>query len=169
MAIWNYWSQEKVRKVSLECVDHSSLEDAIRVRVIDSDKDSDELIANKQLYPFKTDKAINVYVVTNRRTMLLTIPEGYIWNGADIPKPLWCLVGGSKDNAFLLASMVHDYILEYKKETGFNNEDGPRITSLIFRQILIDTGINTTKANIMASAVHGYQFFLNRNAFVSCT
>ena len=39
------------------------------------------------------------------------IPKNYIWNGADIPKILF-LFGQSKDNNYLLASMVHDYMLE---------------------------------------------------------
>ena len=97
------------------------------------------------------------------------IKKGYIWNGADIPRCFWRLVGSRTDNAFLTASMVHDFMLENKKfimEEVLKNsmfvKEYRRLTSLIFRQILKDTGTGTIKANVMAWCVQIFQSTFNR-------
>ena len=97
------------------------------------------------------------------------IKKGYIWNGADIPRCFWRLVGSRTDNAFLTASMVHDFMLENKKfiledvlKNTMTASEYRRLTSLIFRQILKDTGTGTIKANVMAWCVQIFQSTFNR-------
>lgn len=82
------------------------------------------------------------------------IPKGYTWNGANIPRFLWRIVGSQYNPEFLPASMVHDWLCENKQ---FIIQDGAKISSIIFRDILVDTGVPKIKANIMATAVYAFQ------------
>ena len=139
----------------------------VRIRVIAED-DSELEKKSKSKYPFKLDNNVDFTVVTNKRTFTFRIHKGYNWNGADIPSCVW-VVGSSKDNAFLVPSMVHDYILQFKtyifKEVLHNVltvDEYRRLTSLIFRHLLKESGTSTIKANIMAWAVDAFQMTANR-------
>lgn len=133
----------------------------------------------KLRYPYKTKVSSTLTVVTTERTYefklkLADIDEitkeyCFIWNGQNIPKILWTLLGISKDSPIgLNASKWHDILL-YKKEyyleyirlnydADFSVGEYRRLTSLIYRQWLKNMGVNTIKANIMAGAVAGWQF-----------
>jgi hypothetical protein len=50
--------------------------------------------------------------------------------------------------------MVHDWLCENK---DFIISDGVKISSLIFRDILVSSGVPKIKANIMMSAVWAFQ------------
>lgn len=124
---------------------------------------------HKRLYPYQLDNDITVEVVTSVRVISFTIPAGYVWNGADIPKLLWPAVGSQHNPEFKDASMVHDYMLEFKWDIykpplslEISIADYRRLTSLIFRQILKNVGVPTIKANIMSGAVQFFQAVFNR-------
>ena len=100
------------------------------------------------------------------RNFKFSIFNGYTWNGADIPRFFWRIIGSRTDNDFLIASMIHDYLLEFKfyvMSEILNNQMQPkeyrRLTSLIFRHIIKEQGTNTIKANIMAWCVDVFQIF----------
>ena len=141
----------------------------VRIRVIETnDKKADE----KKKFPFKLDNDVIVTVDTDERRFSFRIKKNYIWNGADIPRCFWRLIGSRTDNAYLKASMVHDFMLEHKKyileETLRNTmsvKEYRRLTSLVFRQILKDTGTNTIKANVMSWCVDVFQMTLNRKGW----
>jgi len=143
----------------------------VRVRVIDSELDSSELIADKKKFPFKLDEDTHCIIWTTTRRFCFKVPKDYKWNGADIPNILF-IFGSSKDNDFLIASMIHDFILE-KKEYVFKEvlknemtlKEYRRLTSLVFREILKSQKTNVIKANIMAFAVDAYQATLNRKSW----
>jgi len=155
----------------------------VRVRVIAADDDA-ELIKEKKKFPFKLDNDVVVTVLTFQpnpnglkttnppsapplRTFEFVITAGYIWNGADIPRCLWALVGASKDNDFLIASMVHDYLLEFKRlrPIGMTMPEYRRLTSLIFREILKMQNTPVIKANFMSGTVDLFQKHFNRTAW----
>ena len=100
-------ARDKVRKVLF-----SDVLD-VRVRVINYD-DSKAVIKNKKKYPFELFNTVQIQVQTDKMDFLFNVFNGYTWNGADIPRFLWRLVGSRTDNDFLVASMVHDYMLEFK-------------------------------------------------------
>ena len=92
----------------------------------------------------------------------------FVWNGQNIPKLLWSLLGISKHSPEgLTASKWHDILL-YKKEEYLKDirkiysdmtvGEYRRLTSLIFRQLLKNKDVSTIKANVMAGAVAGWQF-----------
>ena len=86
----------------------------VKIRVIDKN-DPDFVIKSKKKYPFILTNTIKVEINERAENIFFDfeIPKGYIWNGADIPKCLF-IFGQSKDNNYLLASMVHDFMLEHR-------------------------------------------------------
>ena len=132
-----------------------------------------DLNAKNAVFEVK-DKPVRTRIIQDidERRFSFKIKKNYIWNGADIPRCFWRLIGSRTDNAYLKASMVHDFMLEHKKyimeETLKNSmsvKEYRRITSLIFRQILKDTGTNTIKANVMSWCVDVFQMTLNRKGW----
>ena len=137
----------------------------VRIRVIKND-DTPENIKSKKKYPFELYNSILVVVKTTKRMFEFTIFNGYTWNGADIPRFFWRIIGSRTDNDFLIASMLHDYLLEFKSyilneilDKQMKKNEYRRLTSLIFRHVIKEQGTNTIKANIMAWCVDVFQIF----------
>ena len=135
------------------------------MRVI-ADDDPKEIIKQKKKYPFELFNCVIVDIVTTHRKFALKIPVGYVWNGADIPRFLWRLIGSRTDNDFLIASMIHDYLLEFKFYiidyvigSSISIKEYRRLTSLIFRHVIKKQGTNTIKANVMSYCVDVFQMF----------
>lgn len=128
----------------------------VKVRVI-SLSDSDVLIVSKKRFPFELEESVEVEIITDKRTVNFGIKAGYTWNGADIPRFLWRLIGSRTDNDFLIASMLHDWLLDFKfymiEDILYNKmsvKEYRRFTSLVFRYILKNQGTNAIKANVMS-------------------
>ncbi|MBR1775933.1 DUF1353 domain-containing protein [bacterium] len=135
------------------------------LRVIES-SDTPEIKQEKKDYPFKLHNNVPVTIITSKRIFGFTIPKKYIWNGADIPRIFWRLIGSKTDNAFLIASMLHDYLLDNKidiysnvLERDISVKEYRRLTSLIFREVLKNSGENVIKSNVMSWCVDIYQIF----------
>lgn len=100
----------------------------------------------------------NIYYLSNKYKDLeiygIRINKGYNWNGANIPRFLWRIVGSQYNPEFLPASMIHDWLCENK---GFIIKNGAKISSLIFRDVLVLYRVPKWKANIMMSAVYMFQ------------
>lgn len=141
----------------------------VKIRVIDKD-DPEFVIKSKKKYPFILANTIKVTIIEKKNGLNFDfeIPKGYIWNGADIPKTLF-IFGQSKDNNYLLASMVHDFMLEHRAyifkyvlKKSITVDEYRKLTSLVFRKILKDEKTNVIKANIMAWCVDVYQMTVQR-------
>lgn len=50
----------------------------------------------------------------------LTIPKGYVWDLASVPRLLWSIVPPDSDAE--LAFLIHDYLYENHKELGYNQK-----------------------------------------------
>lgn len=140
----------------------------VRIRVIEFG-DSQPVIDSKKKYPFKLHNSITVCIVTNKRVFTFCIHNGFTWNGADIPRILWRIIGSRTDNDFLIASMVHDFMLNFRHQITaevLNNNisvsEYRRLTSLIFREILKHSGTKPFKANIMSFFVDCWQKLIMR-------
>ena len=127
------------------------------------------LAEHKKLYPYYLKHDVEVEIATTVRTIKFTIKKGYVWNGADIPRILWVGIGSQHNPEFKRASLVHDYMLEFKWELyvpPLSNEitiaEYRRLTSLAFRQFCKNDGVPTVKANIMSGAVQFFQAVFNR-------
>lgn len=143
----------------------------VRIRII-NDSDTTETKQAKVKYPFELFCTITVKVKTTHRKFEFDIYNGYCYNGSDIPRFLWSLVGSRTDTQFLVAALIHDFILEMKtylyKEVlkqEISIAEYRRLTSLMFREKLKDCGVNTIKANIMSWAVDVFQHYGNRKGW----
>lgn len=85
----------------------------------------------------------------------ICINKGYNWNGANIPRVFWRIIGSQYDPDFLPASMVHDWLCENK---DFIEKHGVQVSSDIFRDILILYKVPKWKAKTMATAVKLWQY-----------
>ncbi|MBQ9244872.1 DUF1353 domain-containing protein [bacterium] len=150
-------NREKVKNICF------SEQPKVCVRVID-DSDPEAIKKQKKEYPFELHNTVNVTVITTFRQFTFTISKGFTWNGADIPRMFWRIIGARTDNDFLIASMLHDYLLEFKVfiinetlEKQITIDEYRRLTSLIFREKIKNQGTNVIKANIMAWCVDVFQ------------
>lgn len=85
---------------------------------------------------------------------LIRINKKYAYDGASVPRFFWRLIGSKGEVEFLAAALIHDWLCENK---DFIIQDGVKISSLIFRDILVLSGVSKFKANIMMSAVWAFQ------------
>ncbi len=136
----------------------------VKIRVIDKN-DSEQVTKSKKKFPFilKNELIVKISEIGADLNFEFKIPRNYIWNGADIPRFLF-FMGQSKDNNYLIASMVHDFMIEKREyiysnilEKSMTGAQYRKLTSLIFREILKDEKTNTIKANCMSFAVDLFQ------------
>lgn len=133
------------------------------------DTDVEEIKLQKIKYPYEIFNTVTVFIETNKRKFDFNVYNGYYWNGADIIKPLWILVGSRYNPEFRIPSMVHDYILQFRKyilkevlHDEMTGSEYRRLTSLIFRELLKKQGTNIIKSNIMSWTVDVFQHYFNR-------
>ncbi len=150
-------SKEQIKSINF------NIEPEVRIRVI-NDSDPVPVKKSKVEYPFELNNTLTVYIVTSKREFQFNIYNGYTWNGADIPRMFWRIIGSRTDNDFLIASMLHDYMLEFKSYiihevlgNQISMKEYRRLTSLVFREKIKAQGTNTIKANIMAWCVDVFQ------------
>ena len=155
-------SREKIKNI------YFSEQPQVFVRVIRDDEPK-EIQKQKKNYPFELNNTVTVTVETDFRSFSFNIPNGYTWNGADIPRVFWRVIGSRTDNDFLIASMLHDYLLEFKAyminevlSKQITVQEYRRMTSLIFREKIKKQGTNVIKANVMSWCVDVFQHYLNR-------
>lgn len=79
----------------------------------------------------------------------LTIPQGYITDGASIPKPFWSLIGSPYLPEFIAAAIVHDFCCDQKCDVSEMSE--------LFFRLLRDANVKNTTATTMAKAVSVYK------------
>lgn len=182
-----FWDKEKIIAVyeMPEAIEgdpyiRNPKEEDKSVKTTNIDRETGKFITlweEKLRYPYKTKVASTLTVKTTERVITFNMKLDYdqrtgeqcfVWNGQNIPKLLWSLLGISKHSPEgLTASKWHDILL-YKKEEYLKDirkiysdmtvGEYRRLTSLIFRQLLKNKDVSTIKANVMAGAVAGWQF-----------
>lgn len=103
--------------------------------------------------PFINRKDVTFYINYLGSKYTVEIKKGYTWDGATIPRLFWRIIGSKDDNSFLNASLVHDRICEEKSLINYDRQLG----SIIFREILLASGVTEIKAYIMYYAVDIFQ------------
>ena len=103
-----------------------------------------------------------------------TIPAGFTYNMADIPFLLQPISYDKHSPYVRDASLIHDYLLKYKKELfklwnlkdyGMNHRDFRILTSDVFEYVLLQSGVPKNKATRMRNAVDLFQKFCVWNWF----
>lgn len=118
--------------------------------------DDDETVENKNKKPFQTNKSALIKVFYqdkngNETTKVISNPTNYTYDGASIPFKI-----GKGNMKLLIPALFHDLMCEDKTRIDCNR----RLSSLIFKDLLIQCKVNPTTAQIMFEAVDIYQRFM---------
>lgn len=97
------------------------------------------------------------------------IPAGFVYNMADIPFMIQPITYDKHSPYVRDASLIHDFILQYKKELyviwnlkdkGLTHKDFRILSSDIFENVLIQSGVPSKKARLMRNNVDIWQKLL---------
>lgn len=130
-------------------------EPVIEVQVVKPCMSKQERLTVKR-FPFVNKKTLQVMIYDHKKFKQYNfkIRENYRYDGATIPRFFWRIIGPNTDNQFLIAALVHDVLCINHKYIDNDRE----LSSKIFRALLIASGVNKIKAEIMYKAVDLWQF-----------
>lgn len=106
-------------------------------------------------YPFICKTELKVELTDNRtgKTYNFTIPKGYCYDGASIPRAFWRIVGAPTDNHFLIAALVHDVLCE-----NHHYVDNDRAFSTnVFNALLKSSDVGCIRRFLMKNSVACFQ------------
>lgn len=110
--------------------------------------------------PFITTKEIEIFIEYKENVYSFVIPEGYDWNGANVPAFAWLIIGQSKEPRFKLSSCVHDFMCEHHNVVG----DDRYLSTLVFETLCEYFGrFNDFKRWAMFHSVDNYQKICGRD------
>lgn len=81
----------------------------------------------------------------------LTIPKGFKWDGASIPRVFWSVIGSPFSPDLMRASLIHDFLYRRKDVRA-------KCTDVTFYKVLLADGVSKLRAYIMYKSVRGYRF-----------
>ena len=99
-------------------------------------------ICEDGLYVTITDKA-------EQEIFNFSIPIGYTWDGATIPRVFWRMIGSKTDNRFLVPSLIHDVLCENHDYI----DDNRYLSTIIFERLLYVSKVNPVSRWIMKPSV----------------
>lgn len=106
-------------------------------------------------YPFicKTELQVELKDYKKDKIYKFTIPKGYCYDGATIPRLFWRLVGANTDNHFLIAALIHDVLCE-----NHNYVDNDRSFSTnVFNALLKSSDVSAGRRFLMKNSVACFQ------------
>lgn len=131
---------------------YSSYEPVIQVRAFCAD-DTKEVKQEKRKKPYLLKNELEFLIHDRNKIFTLLFKKNYAWDGASIPFLFRPVIGKKGSLEFLLPSMAHDKMCEEKHLINYDR----KLSSLVFRALLISMGVNKLKANIMYHAVDNFQ------------
>lgn len=108
-------------------------------------------------FPFicKTKLDVKIFDKINERSYGFTIPKGYCYDGASIPKFFHRIIGANTDNSFLIPALIHDVLCEHH-EYIMNDRN---FSSEVFNALLEVSEVGKVKRFLMKHSVNFYQRF----------
>lgn len=106
-------------------------------------------------YPF-INKVLLLIKLTDKKslkTYSFTIPKGYCFDGASVPRLFWRIIGSNTDNKFLVAAMVHDFMCENHDCVGFDRA----FSTKVFDALLSVSQVGKLKRFLMKNSVDIFQ------------
>lgn len=123
--------------------------------------DTEAEVKSKKKFPFINKRELLVRIVyhkKNDRIHEFTIPKGYCFDGASIPRLFWRVIGAPTDNSFLIAAMVHDVLCE-NHHYILNDR---QLSSEVFNALLETSRVGKFKRFLMKNSVNFFQkYFCN--------
>ena len=142
------WYEDKELKITFSDVP------CVGVRILCPSMDA-ELKKSIKKKPFICKNRVMVDIKYLDQCYCFVVPKFYYWNGANIPRIFWRVIGAQSDPSFLIPSMVHDILCENHHYIDNNRY----LSSLIFRALLKTAGINPVSRWTMFHAVDNFQKF----------
>lgn len=106
-------------------------------------------------YPFICRKDLSVCLkdIRKNKEYNFSIPKGYCYDGASIPRFFWRIIGSNYDNRFLIPALIHDVLCEHheyiKNDRSFSTD--------VFNALLESSGVYFLKRFFMKNSVALYQ------------
>lgn len=92
-------------------------------------------------------------IQSSAKIYAFTIPKGYCYDGASIPRAFWRVVGAPTDNRFLIAALVHDVLCEHHE---YVNNDRAFSTN-VFNALLKCSDVGCVRRFLMKNSVACFQ------------
>ena len=113
---------------------------------------------NKKPFINLSELKIIIQDKIEQETYEFIIPKDYTWNGANIPRIFWRLMGSMTDNRFLIPSMIHDKLCENHDLI----DDNRYLSTIIFERLLYVSKVNPISRWLMKHSVDNYQKICGR-------
>ena len=106
-------------------------------------------------YPFVCKKMLKVLLKDYKKNKQyeFTIPKGYCFDGASIPRLFWRIIGSNTDNSFLIPALIHDYLCENHNCVNFDRA----FSTEVFNALLEASGVGKCKRFFMKNSVACFQ------------
>lgn len=119
----------------------------VHVRVV-MPYDGDEIAKDKNKKPFQANNVAIIKVTYGDKKYIISNSSGYTYDGATIPFRI-----GKGNMKLLVPALFHDIICENKSLVDYNR----KLSSMIFKELLLQCEVNKIAAHIMYEAVDLYQ------------
>lgn len=116
------------------------------------DDKQNEIVTAK---PFMLTRDIDVAITYRDFRYSFTVPEGYTWDGASIPRLFWRIIGPPTSPSFLTPSFVHDVLCENKHYICHNRY----LSTLVLERLLYVSGVGPFRRWAMKHSVDNWQKF----------
>lgn len=113
--------------------------------------DDDKTAKEKNKKPFMAIKSAVLKVKYDTREYTIANECGYTYDGASIPFKI-----GKGNMKLLIPSLYHDIMCENKAIVDFDR----KLSSMIFKELLLQCKVNKLTAEIMYESVNIYQCFM---------
>lgn len=106
-------------------------------------------------YPFVNKKNLKVQLIDyqKNKSYIFTIPKGYCYDGASIPRLFWRVIGSNTDNRFLIPALIHDVLCEHHEYV----DNDRRFSSNVFNALLESSEVYPLKRFFMKNSVDVFQ------------
>lgn len=144
------WYEDKNLKICFSEIPHVCIRYILPTHTAEEKKSIEK-------YPFicKTELKVELVDKKKNKTYKFTIPKGYCYDGASIPRLFWRVIGSNTDNHFLIAALIHDVLCE-----NHNYVDNNRyFADKVFERLLYVSGVSSFNRWVMFHSVDNFQKF----------
>lgn len=144
------WYDSKKLSIFFSCTPH------VCIRYVLPSSTKEEIKSIKK-YPFICKTSLNVALFdhTKSKSYKFTIPKGYCYDGASIPRIFHRVIGANTDNSFLIPALIHDVLCEHHDYIDNDRE----FSSEVFNALLEVSDVGKIKRYAMKHSVNFFQRF----------
>ena len=113
--------------------------------------DDSATVKDKNKKPFQAQNVAIMKVLYGEKRYIISNPIGYTYDGASIPFKI-----GKGNMKLLIPALFHDLMCEDKSLVDYNR----KLSSMIFKELLLQCKVSKLTANIMYESVNIYQMFM---------